>query len=109
MDSSTDSLRLESCHAPAALMRAASPTSIPGMKAWADARGLHGVVWTALPSVFGGVERVPGEDEVVGYLRGLRGAVRDEAERYIRRAPRQTDTAWRRRIEAEFGWTPIDD
>jgi len=82
------------------------PESILGLREWAAAHGLAGVVWTALPSKYAGKERrTPSVDEVVTYLAGLRGAVRDEAERYIRRAPRQIDTPYRRRIEATLGWT----
>ena len=86
----------------------AAPDEHPHIARWAAARDIDAVVWTGLKPVFGGVDRTPSEDEVVDYLRGLRGTVRELAERYIRRAPRQTDTAYRRRIEAEFGWTPLD-
>lgn len=83
--------------------------AIPGIEEWAHARDLDGVIWTALPAKFGGKERTPSEDEVIIHLRGLRGTQRDTAERYIRRAPRQIDTVYRRRIEAEFGWMPTSE
>ena len=82
--------------------------AIHGIEEWARARDLDGVIWTALPAKFDGKERVPSEDEVITHLRLLRGTQRDEAERYIRRAPRQIDTAYRRRIEAELGWLPTE-
>lgn len=82
-----------------------APETIPGLDDWAAARKLDGVVWTALPPKFSRKEVIPTEDEVIQHLRGLRAAKRDEAERYVRRAPPQIDTAYRRRIEAELGWT----
>lgn len=85
-----------------------SPVHMVDLDAWAQARGVQHVVWTALTAKFGGEDRTPGEQEILGYLRGLTGAARDNAERYIRRAPRQIDTPLRRRIVAELNWSPID-
>ena len=82
---------------------------ISGMQEWARARNLDGVVWTALPARFGGVERTPSAEEVIGHLGGLTGTPRDEAERYVRRAPQQIDTAYRRQMEARLGWLPIQE
>jgi hypothetical protein len=74
---------------------------------WASARGITSLIWTALPPKFAGEDRAPSEADVLSHLRTLRGAERDNAERYVRRAPPQIDTRIRRAIEAEFGWTPI--
>ena len=84
------------------------PGCMPDLDDWALARSLDAVVWTGLPSRFEGKKdgEPPEGDEIVTYLRQLTGTKRDNAERYIRRAPRQTDTVYRRRIEAELGWTP---
>ena len=84
------------------------PGCLPDLDDWALARSLDAVVWTGLPSRFEGKKdgEPPAEDEILTYLRQLTGTKRDNAERYIRRAPRQTDTVYRRRIEAEFGWLP---
>jgi len=63
----------------------------------------------SLPAKFGGFERTPSAEEVIGYLRGLApGDMRSEAERYVRRAPRQIDAPLRRRLAAELNWTPAD-
>ena len=84
-----------------------SPVSIPGLSEWAVARNVDSVIWTALPPRFNGEDdRQPRVEEVLGHLRALSGTKRDEAEKYIRRAPRQIDTAYRRRIEAELHWLP---
>lgn len=85
-----------------------SPNLIPGLSEWAGSRGVHHVIWTALPPKFSGKEQTPTAEEVVQYLGGLTGAQRDNAERYIRFAPRQIDTTYRRRIEAALQWTACD-
>ena len=84
-----------------------SPVSIPGLNEWALARNIDSVVWTALPPKFKGENnRQPGVEDVLRHLQALSGTARDAAEQYIRRAPRQIDTDYRRRIEAEFQWLP---
>jgi hypothetical protein len=86
---------------------AASPL-IVDLPQWAEARGLESVIWTALPPKFNGQNRrVPTAEEVVSYLSGLTGRVRDDAERYIRFAPKQIDTYYRRRIETALQWTSL--
>lgn len=79
----------------------------PSIRVWAQGLGLNAVVWTALPPRFRGEDgRVPTIEEAVQHLRDLPHECRRNAERYIRMAPRQVDTLYRRRFEAEFGWTP---
>ena len=85
-----------------------TPESIPGLNAWATARQIDAVIWTALPPKFGGRERTASDKEVIDYLTNLKGASRDRAEQYVRLAPRQIDTAYRRLIEANLGWTSSD-
>lgn len=74
--------------------------------AWASAQGVTSVLWTALPPKFAGKNQTPSEVEVINHLKSLRGAERDNAERYVRRAPIQIDTPIRRAIETELGWKP---
>jgi hypothetical protein len=82
-----------------------APQSIPTLRDWASTNKLMGVIWTALPPKFGGEDVTPTEEQVVSYLGALRGTKRDNAERYVRRAPPQIDTPYRRAIESTLGWT----
>lgn len=80
----------------------------PEIGAWARRLAIDSVVWTALPARFQGQDgRVPKPDEAVSYLRDLPHEKRRHAEEYIRRAPRQVDTLYRRHFEREFGWKPL--
>jgi hypothetical protein len=91
--------------------RGENPASDPHatISAWAAGNNLGAGVWTNLPPKFDGIDgRVPTENEVVGYLQTLTGKKRTAAEQYVRRAPRQIGTAYRRAIEKSLGWTPID-
>ncbi len=84
------------------------PTLIPSISEWAVVNGVDHVVWTNLPPKFDGVEAKPSADQVVQYLDGLIGSQRNNAERYVRFAPRQIDTTYRRRIESVLQWTVRD-
>lgn len=96
--------------APAADLRADHWTpgpAPPGYRAvaeWAAERGLEGAVWTGLPV---GLEEArgiaPSAGEVIDYLQRLSGECRERAEEYVRRAPAQTRTPYRPRIEAALG------
>jgi hypothetical protein len=87
----------------------AERTDIVGLSSWVKSRGAEHVIWTALPPAFHSDEsRIASGEEIVGYLEGLRGPQRQLAETYVRKAPRQIDTAIRRDIEAELGWTPLE-
>lgn len=91
--------------------RGEKPASEPDatISAWATRKDLEAAVWTNLPPKFGGIDgRIPTESDVVTYLQALEGEVRVAAEKYVRRAPRQIATAYRRAIERTLGWTPMD-
>lgn len=81
------------------------PACILEIEAWAVARGVEHIIWTALPPKYDGKCKRPSADEVLNHLSGLTGPERDNAERYIRRAPAQIDTPHRRLIEARLGWS----
>lgn len=87
----------------------ASSEPVATISRWTAGKDLEAAVWTNLPPKFEGINgRVPTENEVVGYLRTLEGQRRAAAEEYVRRAPRQIATAYRRAIEKALGWTPAD-
>ncbi len=85
-----------------------SPKLIPGLSEWANVRGVAHVIWTGLPPKFDGVEGTPSAEQVVEYLAKLTGEQREKAERYIRLAPPQIDTMYRRAIESSLHWYAFD-
>lgn len=84
------------------------PSEIPGLDDWAVGHDVDHVIWTNLRPKFGGEKRMPTVDEVVSYLQSRVGNERDLAEKYIRYAPRQIDTDYRRRIVGELNWSAQD-
>lgn len=82
----------------------AEPTEIPGLAVWAAGHGAAAVVWTSLGPRFMGKPVVPSEGEVVNYLGQLDGEKRSAAEEYVRQAPKQIDTPYRRAIASTLGW-----
>jgi hypothetical protein len=83
-----------------------SPNLICDLPEWAESRGVHHVIWTALPPKFNKSMQTPTQEQVVQYLSALTGSKRDNAERYIRSTPKQIDTAYRRNIEERLQWLP---
>lgn len=78
----------------------------PAIGEWAHQRSITGVVWTALGPKIGAEDRLPSNVEVIEHLKGLSGGAAKAAEEYVRLAPRQIVTPYRKAIEAELGWTP---
>jgi hypothetical protein len=84
-----------------------TPALISALPEWAESRGVDAVIWTALPPKFDGENgRAPTVEQAIGYLSGLTGRARENAERYICLTPRQVDPPYRRRIETELRWMP---
>jgi hypothetical protein len=76
---------------------------------WAKGMNVDMVVWTNLPPRFNGRDNtIPSSQEVLGYLRSRQGEERERAEEYIRKAPPQIDTNYRRVIVEQLGWKSID-
>lgn len=76
---------------------------------WANSLKLDAVIWTNLPAKFHNTEnRAPTIEEAINYLNLLDMNSRRNAEEYVRKAPKQIDTNYRRKFEVEFGWTYIE-
>lgn len=84
-----------------------NPSCVIDIEAWAISRDIEHIIWTALPPKFNGKCDNPTHDEVVAHLSGLTGPARDNAEKYIRMAPAQIDTIYRKHIEARLGWVSV--
>jgi hypothetical protein len=84
-----------------------APKTIKNLPAWAQAHDIDAVVWTNLPHKFDEEKEPRTAAQIVAYLAGLKGRARDDAQQYVRYAPPQIDTAYRREIEAALGWTPL--
>ena len=87
----------------------APPSVFPDVGSWAGNRAVDAVVWTALTPKLGDEERAPTVGEALSHLRQLPNEQRHNAERYVRMAPKQVDTPYRRRFEAELGWSPLSE
>jgi hypothetical protein len=72
---------------------------------WAKAQKLDGVVWTDLNFGFkASPGSMPSGEQIVAYLSALSDNEREEAERYVRRAPIEVDTPNRRLIAQALDW-----
>lgn len=72
---------------------------------WALTKRLDAVVWTSLETGLKDKRgMLPSIEEILDHLRRLPHAQGQLAEEYIRKAPPQIDTEYRRRIAKEFSW-----
>ncbi len=86
------------------------PAIVGDITQWARRKGSDIVIWTDLSENFRRKTRTDlSEENVLGYLGGLEGEARMEAENYVRNAPKQVRTRIRRTIEEALGWTPSED
>jgi hypothetical protein len=85
------------------------PNILPIIQCWTKEKKLDAVVWTDLCSNFKKkLGKEPNEDNVIEYLRSLKGETRCIAKEYICKAPEQIQTKFRRRIIQELGWLPTN-
>lgn len=72
---------------------------------WTHNKQLDAVVWTSLTTKFNNENgNAPSKEEAVTYLKNLSGEKAQKAEEYIRNAPKQIDTTYRREFVKEFNW-----
>ena len=76
---------------------------------WARGKGAEGAVWTALKPRFNNKLVTPTCKQVISCLRSLEDPKRRKAEEYVRKAPPQIKTAYRKAIEEDLGWTAMLD
>lgn len=78
------------------------------IKDWAASLKLDAVIWTNLSPKFSATDGLePTLDEAIAHLNSLDINKKLVAEEYIRKAPKQIDTEFRRKFESVFGWTHI--
>lgn len=73
---------------------------------WLRLNNIDAAIWTAVG--YGNGKVRPTVEEIIKHLKTLQGQTLTDAEEYIRKAPKQINTEYRKRIEEDLGWTPID-
>lgn len=72
---------------------------------WIKLKGFDGAIWTGL-SYSKKIKGRPSIEEVISHLTNLDENIKQSAKNYIKMAPRQINTEYRRIIEERLGWTP---
>jgi len=76
------------------------PQIVDAVRTWCAANNVDSLIWTALGSNFDDKARGPfSVDAAIKYLQGLNHDARGLALRYIRRAPPETATPLRRKVQ----------
>lgn len=75
---------------------------------WLKEKSIDSAIWTGLSFSTKTESKRPSIDKIIAHLNEIEYNERQLAEEYIRKAPRQIYTKYRRQIEKEFGWKPID-
>jgi len=75
---------------------------------WIKTLNLDAAIWTGLSYSDKTNKERPTLEYVINHLKNLQHNKRKHAEEYIRKAPKQIDTEYRRQIEFTLGWTHQD-
>lgn len=75
---------------------------------WLKEKKIDSAIWTGLSYSDKTNKSRPSIEQIISHLHEIKCKERKTAEEYIRKAPRQIDTEYRRLIEKEFGWKPLD-
>lgn len=75
---------------------------------WLRLKNLDAAIWTNLSYSKKTDNKRPSIEYIIKHLKELDYNSRKTAEEYIRKAPKQIDTEFRRKIELEFGWTYLE-
>lgn len=75
---------------------------------WLIVKGLDYAIWTGLSFSKKTQFDRPSMDLIINHLKHLSEDEKQNAEEYIRRAPAQVNTEYRKIIETEFGWNSIN-
>lgn len=73
---------------------------------WLRLYHLDAAIWTSLSYKQNSTR--PSIDDIVAHLKSLNQSDRTRAEEYVRKAPKQIMTEYRKRIEEELGWAPTE-
>lgn len=108
LDDAIDSLReRENCARTRIHSTADKVMCAEEVKKWTMKNGFDYAIWTGLSYSRKTNFNRPNKDEIITHLKDLPNDVKIRAEEYIRKAPRQIDTEYRRAIVAEFDWSPF--
>jgi len=74
---------------------------------WLTDQALDYAVWTGLSFSKKTGNRRPSIGEIINHLQNITPSEKLAAENYVRKAPTQVQTNFRKAIEIEFGWIPF--
>ncbi|MEO5789254.1 hypothetical protein [Gelidibacter sp.] len=75
---------------------------------WLKEKKIDCAIWTGLSYSDKTNKERPSIEKIISHLNEIEHNERKLAKEFIRKAPRQIDTEYRRQIEKEFGWNPLN-